>query len=689
MSKMFDFKIRLLSDLHSGTGKTGDVIDGVQMTDRHGNAVIRESHLRGLLRDSGAEIARLSSDPEDADRQRALFGEGGPNARRRIVVTTLRSRSGASGMTRSTSTARRPGDRGPAEDTLRSRELVSTGTEFEACIELIDPGLEPFLRDAVRRTTHLGARRARGDGRILVTLFDEAERPDRGTSRLTNPPAAGALRLSLLLRAIDPVCLPVTSAPENVIPTECYARGQTLAGAFISWLLARGKPAGWLLEGAEAPAFGPGYPLPHKTGRTGKDLASSWEVVPVPLDATRRKPGPANAPDWPWWAEDGGTVDSEGVADKRPGDREFLYRSEPDADWTLFTVPIHRHMRNDSGVHRRRLDGATLSLYSREEIPEETDFLAQIDFPDLASAERFSAAFEDLLAGRSWLTLGRGGAPVEVLSGVFFDQPVAFEPSAQNSSLRIDLTTDLIARDHLLNFHEELGPALFADLAGQGDAAINSLKEKMKNGWSYHAAQDIISIHGFNASSGLPRLPARAFRRGSTITMRGPSDEVNQLATTLKARGSLGERTREGFGRFRLSSEQRSGSDDPEDIFATAPPPAKREEEVHRARQIQKKLRKMRSSSPARSQWHALAERFRRAEDIGKLREALDELEEHSTRIAGQAWNEINCTLFSAEIENFDARINEGNADLRDLKFRLDLIIGLEIRQLEREGDEK
>jgi len=57
-------------------------------------------------------------------------------------------------------------------------------------------------------------------------------------------------------------------------------------------------------------------------------------------------------------------------------------------------------------------------------------------------------------------------------------------------------------------------------------------------------------VHGFNGTSRLWRMPAAAIRRGSVFEISGAG--VAKLAERAARREWLGERTHEGFGRFRI-----------------------------------------------------------------------------------------------------------------------------------------
>lgn len=65
--------------------------------------------------------------------------------------------------------------------------------------------------------------------------------------------------------------------------------------------------------------------------------------------------------------------------------------------------------------------------------------------------------------------------------------------------------------------------------------------------------QDSVMVHGFNGTSRMWRMPAAAVRRGSVLEVSG--EGTAQLAQMAASGKWLGERTHEGFGRFRLDTK--------------------------------------------------------------------------------------------------------------------------------------
>jgi hypothetical protein len=147
---------------------------------------------------------------------------------------------------------------------------------------------------------------------------------------------------------------------------------------------------------------------------------------------------------------------------------------------------------------------------------------------------------ESVLDGRRWLRLGRGGAPVEVVQLAWTTAPAATK-SADISLLT--LTSDLLVRDEYLRWITKLSQehhpveikALFGDDVQLG-----------------RELQDTVMVHGFNGTARLWRMPAAAIRRGSVFEISGAG--VAKFAERAAMGDWLGERTHEGFGRFRIDA---------------------------------------------------------------------------------------------------------------------------------------
>lgn len=331
-------------DLHTGAGTGSGDIDALVQRDRHRRPVIRESHFKGLLREAGKDLIALGKVEEEALNR--LLGAPG-KTRGNLRLTSLRVVAGGQTLVWG-STKRIDGGRAPEENTLRFIEHVAAGTRFEAHLRLPDATFQDLLERLLKRVDRIGGDRNRGSG-LAKLVWQLRDAP------VAQPLAdASGPRLRLVLRNLEPLCLPVTGHPGNLIRSHSFIRGQTLRGALIAWAIRNGRPK--ILALFDRVSVGNALPLPE--GETVIDT-----VLPIPLSLLTEKPKAANT-DLPWWA-DGSPLTSEfdslveekrpDEKPKRPGAHEYLCRSGESSPWRRYTPAMQVRLRNatplrDSGV---------------------------------------------------------------------------------------------------------------------------------------------------------------------------------------------------------------------------------------------------------------------------------------------------------------------------------------------------
>ena len=607
-----EIQAELLEDLHAGTGLGMAGCDALIQRDRYDRPMISRTHFEGLLKAS-------SSDLLDSHTVDGLFGRAGGTGQR-AVFTSLRMDKSESVKTRLWSaTARKgPDNRAPQDETLRVIEYVPAGTVFRGKVFL--PGeLVDGFRSALKQCTHLGAGRRRGDGLVRFTL--ENAKPPEGRSL----PPRESLCLRLRLRALEPWCLAKTGQPGNIIPTERFLRGRTLQGALIYWLLTwGGGPAAAGAVDWDAVSVGDGLPLP-KDLNTGN--LSNIEVLPVPLSLLRPKPEVVGGR-LPWWTDDApppgsrdGFAPNEGLNTyerlKRPTDGECVARSGG-GKWHRYSPLLNMHLRNRQGEK----PGEPPSLFSMEEIAEDTRFLADILFDEGPVADAFVGAFREILEGRAWLLIGRGKAPSVVEDAAWINRSL-FDNSS-TPAFRLTLTSDLLLLDEWLCWETHLTAEKLKQLAGVNDDIDVRIAK---------CFEDTVDVRGFNAASGLPRVPARAIKAGSSYRLDGGGASV--VVNSLKGKPALGERTHLGFGRFRLDPDD-TPPGLPED-FSEADRYG-RGENADKAEGLLKRAKELAEAvpigGPSRSQWWALRDALRASSG-----DAQDPLESLGRSQGGRAWD--------------------------------------------------
>jgi hypothetical protein len=501
----------LLSDAHLGTGSGGGGIDALVARDRQNHPVLWASHIEGVLRDAAR---RLHGDVETGN----FFG-GTNGERQRAVFTSLYAEETPDRRHIWRSTSREAFDnRAPKDDTLRVIEYVPKGTKFVGEVELPANDL-PTLQRLVQEVDALGSGRSAGAGRVNLSLSDAAITP-----RKIGAPTG---RLTLLLKNRDPLCITATATPDNLIPSLAFIPGRALLGAVAAWLIAEGdRDTASLLTSGKI-LVNDALPLPSNPTQL-----DGVEVLPAPLTLHSEKPKGA-AGNVPWWAQPTSTDrfdawDNEEKL-KRPDSTLSVYRASAKDTWTTFSPVLRIRLRNG----RPDPEKEDASLFAIEQIVEKTPFLTELQgSPE--DLKKLAEKLAPVLEGRRWLRVGRAGAPVEVAQLAWSSaKPIV---KTVDETL-LTLTSDLLVRDEYLRWCTTLDDDRIKTLLGDDIQLIKS-------------EQDSVMVHGFNGTSRLWRMPAAAIRRGSVFKVKGAS--VAKLEERAAKGEWLGERTHEGFGRFRL-----------------------------------------------------------------------------------------------------------------------------------------
>ncbi len=515
-----------LSDAHFGSGSGGGGIDALIARDRHGRPVIWASHVEGVLRDAAR---RLRGDQE----AEAFFGRAGGNHagrdRQRAVFTSLYAENDVESHIWRSSARKSFDNRAPKDDTLRVVEHVPRGTKLVGAVEL--PANErTVLQRLVQEVDGLGSGRSAGAGRVKLSL-EEGVSAGYATGTPTGRPTGTPTgRLVLLLKNRDPLCITATATPDNLIPSLAFIPGRALLGAVAAWLIAEGARDTASLLTSGRVSVSDALPQPHVPTKL-KDV----EVLPAPLSLQSEKPKGV-AGDVPWWAQpplltrrfDKFKGDEKL---KRPEDDLFVYRLSEAEAWVPFR-PGHRIRLRNGRTDPKQLDPL---LFAIEQIVEKTHFLTELQGrPE--DLKMVADKLDPILEGSRWLRVGRAGAPVEVVKLAWVG---ALRMTHCTEKGLLTLTSDLLVRDEYLRWRTALDQAALCDLLG----AEVQLHE---------ALQDSVRIHGFNGTARLWRMPAAAIRRGSVFEVSGPG--VAEFVRRAANGQWLGERTHEGFGRFRLDA---------------------------------------------------------------------------------------------------------------------------------------
>lgn len=678
----YTLTVTLLEDLHSGAGAGTPIIDRLQARDEHDWPVINRTHLKGVLRDNAERLHRLGQlDPGFSEQ---VFGAAG-HRQGLLQCHALRLQQPETTLTWD-ATARQLNSRVPEDDSLRRTEYVPAGAVFRGHLTLHDDDedLACGLEKVLRFTDRLGSERTRGSGLIKLQFTLEKMAKWLASARWSSPPAPQDAVLRLLLRNEEPLCLPHTGLPGNLIDSETYIPGRVLFGALCCWAL-QSRPddsRAHLLFDRQF-SIGNAYPLPRGLKANPADRLAELAVYPIPLNlyaakASNRQSQVDNAATpsltWPHWCDSKpqarnlamlrahqeisdplSPVPDEHPAPtalKRPKAHSYLCALQP-RHWWLYETELALQMRNRRGPPIGEVKRTDTALFTVEQIPAGTWFVADIVIGPQAPIGEFLELYDALLQQRATLSIGRGGAPLSVVAWQFGPglNLSAAATEAPLDTLQITLTSDLIARDQRLNFHQQLNISALRDLLGEtaGDwAAIHPMGAK----------SDYDIVRAFNASSGLPRAPVCAIRRGSVLRLEGAG--ITDLRQQLATRPMLGERGWEGHGRFLLDHyplaeavmEQDADAGDFEPINRSSPAIGRQEAVI---RQAEAYMAQLSGKQPSRSQFGQLLDAVRAlgAEATTKqLQEALETFVAASSKKSGEGWK----TLFDASKPSQDLR---------------------------------
>ena len=654
----YEIHFTLLEDLHLGTGTGLADIDSLQARDRTGRPCLPATHIKGVMRAAAEELSQIDPTAFESDEVDRLFGRAG-SQRGQLQLTSAILVPDAQPDCLVWGTTQIDPETGSArDDSLHFIEFARAGSKFSAYAEVADPKLAEVFLLILHRCDRFGGNRSRGSGLIQIECSPVTSSPPALTDI-----TAQTVTMKLLLRALDPICLPITGEPGNIIPSDSFIRGQSLLGAIAAWGISHDHPeiADRLFSGAVS--VGDALPLP---GDATTVQLGSCDLLPIPLNLLTPKPGKAGAEylhDLPWWAQIQAanrlgdrceydkldpTATKRDEKPKRPSAHEYIFLADETSGWQRYKPEIGMRLRARVPDTKRNLDQA---LFSNEEIAEDTLFLTELHFTDAHTATAFEGDLKDIHSAQGWLRIGRGGRPVAIEAWQWC--PLHFVPTAKDDTLAFTLTSDLVARDSLLNFETSLTPSLLAHLAGVAaqDITINR----------WESVCDSQTLRGFNVMTGLPRPARIAIRRGSSIRLTGTG--LTKLSTALAAHRALGEDTHEGLGRFRLDFQALCSTPS----SPTSPVLEERMEEnlLSEARKIAGHLH-----GPSHSQWGQFRDRILAARNRADLDGVFQQIRMAAEKHGGAGWKRL---LEGKDFKEVERRA--GELDLHHARLYLDALV--------------
>lgn len=631
---IYTLTITLDDDMHTGAGLESGEIDAVVAKDRHGKPVIPATHLKGVMRDNASKLTGLTQDQVNV-----LFGKTQAQSGAVILTSAYWQGKDYTPMIMGFS-AREENSRIAQDGSLRQIEYIPAGSVFTAQIYLKNDALKDDLIQVLQVTDRLGSRRSRGAGQVSLALEEQ-------TDKTSITQAESSLNLRLMLKNLSPLVLPQTGVPGNIISTQSFIRGQTLLGAFTGYALSQKNKdmADKMLSGNIS--VGNAYPAPEmsfeikpKDRQHSKDLTEmhKWEVLPIPLYLQSPK-AEADKGDFPHWAKPEAHPyraltakdDLNALADrgddrdektKRPHEDEYVAKFGNTQAWLRYqpqtTVRLRNHFTDEK-------------LFAIEEIAEHTCFMVDIQFENEKDCHQFMTQFAEVLSGQAWLTIGRGGAPVQVMH---YSTSVPHSAKPEGDDLYLTLTSDWIVRGKHLGFLEGLDAQAWEDkdLVGVAPELKKDKREKEQS------LTEFEWVYGHNATSGLPRASAVAVRRGSTWRLK-----KSAFVSELLKKPVYGERTDEGYGRYRIGSA--IGAETIEEKS-----PAMKQPETNRYEEIMQAVDSWVNSltgTPSKTQWRELHGAL--IANIHNTQAVRTWLQEKSNTTAGKIWGSVQTntdTLF-------------------------------------------
>lgn len=602
-------------------------------------------------------------------------------------------------------------NRAPKDKTLRSVEYVKAGAQFTSTLTLFAPptSLKAYsnvLEELLKRVTRLGAKRHRGAGGVTLDVKDitkndqQSRLGDDQSSCLENEPhtpspsnlptvSNASSTLKVTLKNTEPLRLPDTQQPGNIIPTQTYIASNKLRGALANTAKLLGKQS--LFDAlVQAPnitqriAISAAYPKPN---------ANSGSTFPWPQNMQQAK-SQTSINEIPWWVTGPEKAIRDAFFPNESARKDFKRNKSPsyvtlnDAQnldnlkkdsqqrdkqtGYYFTQDVSIHMRNKVGSRDELRNDDDSELFSEEVLPENGYFDATFS-ANTATLSELRSFFNTLQQASLPLCIGRGKAPcvIESISLVSESTPPDL---TWNNSITLILTSDWLIYDpQTLTPYTQLNAACLntafkLDLNANEQAA---LEEGMQS------FTETAHISGFNFATQLPTKPVNVICSGSVVHLpsnrssgRFPEALASKLLEALKQRAYVGERTLQGCGRYltyqgELSLEKYSA----ETGVTTA--------KNHRETLIQSAEKLMGSNNikGSLSQWQAVKSRVQAMSQLSQPTSALktyvEQLQKQTQK--GKLAFIDNNTLFQSWEEKINTALEDTTDNGTDNIYKLSL----------------
>ncbi|WP_028302062.1 RAMP superfamily CRISPR-associated protein [Oceanospirillum beijerinckii] len=569
----YQLAITLLDDMHTGSGLGNHHVDSFQAKDKDNYPVISRQHLKGLLKVAADEWLKLKqAHPDQPDysleKEQIAHLLDDKEGEKVGVQLTLNSAffcreqaqtdspfiiwsSSARGKSAKDEKAD-PFNRAPADDTLRSVEYVRAGSQFKTSVTLFAPtdqaeSYQALLTRLLSRIDRVGAKRNRGAGGIQMDISAPTTTSLSASSQASTNNHSP---LTLHITNLDPLRLPATQSPGNVIPTATHISGSQLRGALANLARLAGLTAEDGLFSAlvttdhtKAYTISQAYPSPEGT------RAIPW---PHSLQQSKSQAQTEAPKGLPWWfnSTDKKVQDTlnskveDGEKFKRNKSASYLYQSN--GHWYHYEQSKSIQMRNKvrTDFLSKEDDSA---LFSEEVLPEGSHFSAEIRFQTQAQKAELLKLLSWAKENRIPLALGRGKAPCLVTD-------ITSQTLTTTTVSPAETFTLVLASDWLVYNPDTLQP--YESLSGQTLNHALQLNLTDEQCQQIDAHSDTISetslLSGFNFASNLPRRPLEIIAAGSVIKISADLDNdlLEKITSRLNQNQPAGEQTCQGLGQY-------------------------------------------------------------------------------------------------------------------------------------------
>jgi|GEM_PF-6465261 len=706
----YQFSITLLEDTHIGTGVGNALIDSFNTCDDNGYPIIWRQHLKGVLREAASDWARFSGIESHSEMVKKLFGEERENLSQGVLIVY------SAEMSQQDKEAKSPDDHfiylsstalgkkiagagaeqslhncAAQDGSLRTKQYMRAGTRFECRYQFFGVAqseLEQYqeaMRAILQRMYALGSQKHRATGAITISEPVPVPTQQSTFTPLTfpegdNQAANVGATINLTFKALEPLRLPATNKPGDLVTTDTFIDANKVLGALANWCKKHDKQQLFqhLLNGE----IGVGYAWPAAHENTEISFA-----LPQHFGVEKTSADPQNG-DLPWWyshaaplpelninvVENGATTQSGNDARPKlkkvlPGHYISLDGNQPQR-WLLHKQKTAVHLRN--GLTNRESKSHDSMLFTEEVLPKGSLFTCQIHLPNQALFNIFN---RDFLAhavhstgeGSQPVLMGRGNAPVALLNAKLAVPPAMPEINEATESVTLVTTSPLLVYNSQLQPHTRLSFAMLAQaLNDELSESLSGFIEQHNH--LFYQRSSTCTISGFNPASGLPKRSEQAIAPGSVLHLnwkelrlkldKTQQNEITTLLQQLCEQTATGQKQAQGLGRFYLYASSPENS--PELVWASA-----NQQEIHtsaysateqvyqQADALWKNVSRDCVKHISKQQWQQLGQRLRRLEyeksaQIGSEKSIKDIFDALLTRhVHDNSWSKAD-KLFGA-----------------------------------------